>query len=377
MASSVEEISSNSKLQLEASEIRIPTQSIQTQQFGVSEFSSPEGNFKLEIKSSPILEPVNLVSSYTRLNVDNHEISLPEAHNSYKMVIDINKNSESSQFQQKEDCEKSFSGYSIPLGVDNRILSEIDLFDVNSAIIGHDSIGNSGLVDSESIFANDSSELVQSETDKSIDMETDIKLNMKLRCNSILEDSIANAKTEESNSGVITVSMPVDLNSEHDRDGGKGSEKRFSEFDVGTNLIIESVYKGQNSSEIPMELVPTVQNADAQQGLEDNVEKNKSHITTIESDSSMQKDKHQKSVESKSFAQIVDANSSTLNATIKVIPKTNGSKIGEVEMSYSNLMLGSAPYHSTLYGFFVDKPPNFNSVRYFASLMWKNMDWKT
>ncbi|KAI3510752.1 hypothetical protein L1887_17886 [Cichorium endivia] len=231
MASSVEEISSNSKLQLEASEIRIPTQSIQTQQFSVSEFSSPEGNFELEIKSSPILEPVNLVSSDTRLNVDNHEISLLEAHNSYKMVIDINKNSESSQFQQKEDCEKSFS---------------------------------------ESIFANDSSELVQSETDKSIDMETDIKLNMKLRCNSILEDSIANAKTEESNSGVITVSMPVDLNSEHDRDGGKGSEKRFSEFDVGTNLITESVYKGQNSSEIPMELVPTVQNADAQQGLEDN-----------------------------------------------------------------------------------------------------------
>ncbi|KAI3515871.1 hypothetical protein L1887_14776 [Cichorium endivia] len=290
MASSVEEISSNSKLQLEASEIRIPTQPIQTQQFGISEFSSPEGNFDLEIKSSPILEPVDLVSSDTRLNVDNHEISLPEAHNSSKMVIDINKNSESSQLQQKEDREKSFSGFSIPLGVDNRILSEIDLFDVDSAKIGLDSIGNSGLVDSESIFANDSSELVQSETDKSIDMETDINLNMKLRCNSILEASLANSKTEESDSGVITVSMPVDLNSERDRDGGKDSEKRFSEFDVGAKLITESVYKGQNSSDTLMELVPTVQNEDVQQGLEDNVEKNKSHITTIESDSSMQKD---------------------------------------------------------------------------------------
>ncbi|KAI3752016.1 hypothetical protein L2E82_23115 [Cichorium intybus] len=53
----------------------------------------------------------------------------------------------------------------------------------------------------------------------------------------------------------------------------------------------------------------------------------------------------------KSFAETVNTSSSSINANIKIIPKLNGTKIGEVEMPYSNLMLGSVPYHSTLYGF--------------------------
>ncbi|KAI3677444.1 hypothetical protein L2E82_51657 [Cichorium intybus] len=156
-------------------------------------------------------------------------------------------------------------------------------------------------------------------------METDIKLNMKLGCNSNLEASIANSKIEESNSGVI---------------------------------VVEAVYKVQNSSDIPMELIPTVQNEDIRQGLKENLENNKTPVTMIEPDSFMQKgnflqlnwtgmnekqvflnvktgyqlDKHQKSVESKSFAETVDSSSSSLNATIRVIPKRNGSNIGEVEI---------------------------------------------
>lgn len=163
------------------------------------------------------------------------------------------------------------------------------MFDVDSSKIDLDSIRNSGLVGSESIFATDSSELVQSEIDKSIDMETDIKLNMKLGCNSNLEASIANSKIEESNSGVIVVGMSVDSILECDRDGGKGVEKRFFGFDVGAKLITEAVYKVQNSSDIPMELIPTVQNEDIRQGLEENLENNKTPVTTIEPDSFMQK----------------------------------------------------------------------------------------
>ncbi|KAI3780120.1 hypothetical protein L2E82_10041 [Cichorium intybus] len=46
-----------------------------------------------------------------------------------------------------------------------------------------------------------------------------------------------------------------------------------------------------------------------------------------------------------SYAQTVSFNSNSVDATIKVIPKSVDSKVGEVEMPYSNLMLGSAPYH--------------------------------
>ncbi|KAI3670650.1 hypothetical protein L2E82_53795 [Cichorium intybus] len=53
----------------------------------------------------------------------------------------------------------------------------------------------------------------------------------------------------------------------------------------------------------------------------------------------------------KSFAETVNSSTNSLNANIKIIPKLNGTKVGEVEMPYSSLMLGSAPYHSTLYGF--------------------------
>ncbi|KAI3515889.1 hypothetical protein L1887_14794 [Cichorium endivia] len=61
----------------------------------------------------------------------------------------------------------------------------------------------------------------------------------------------------------------------------------------------------------------------------------------------------------KSYAQTVSFNSNSVDATIKVIPKLVGSKVGEVEIPYSNLMLGSAPYHSTLYGYFIEKPLGF------------------
>ncbi|KAI3494492.1 hypothetical protein L1887_40740 [Cichorium endivia] len=68
----------------------------------------------------------------------------------------------------------------------------------------------------------------------------------------------------------------------------------------------------------------------------------------------------------KSFAETIGDKSSTFSASIKHIPKVVGKNIGEVEMPYSSLMLGSVPYHSTLYGFFVGKPIAFNTVRYFA-----------
>ncbi|CAI9295451.1 unnamed protein product [Lactuca saligna] len=44
---------------------------------------------------------------------------------------------------------------------------------------------------------------------------------------------------------------------------------------------------------------------------------------------------------------------------------------GKVELPYADLMLGGAPYHATLYGFFVGKKLAFPTVNHFSFKMWK------
>ncbi|CAI9283425.1 unnamed protein product [Lactuca saligna] len=73
----------------------------------------------------------------------------------------------------------------------------------------------------------------------------------------------------------------------------------------------------------------------------------------------------------KSYARMVDSSNSVVDLNIKVIPKADGKPIGKVELPYADLMLGGAPYHATLYGFFVGKKLAFLTVNHFTFKMWK------
>ncbi|KAL7602282.1 hypothetical protein Lser_V15G27460 [Lactuca serriola] len=73
----------------------------------------------------------------------------------------------------------------------------------------------------------------------------------------------------------------------------------------------------------------------------------------------------------KSYARMVESTNIAVDLNIKVIPKEDGKPKGKVEMPYADLMLGGAPYHATLYGFFVGKKLAFPTVNHFSFKMWK------
>ncbi|CAH1443920.1 unnamed protein product [Lactuca virosa] len=73
----------------------------------------------------------------------------------------------------------------------------------------------------------------------------------------------------------------------------------------------------------------------------------------------------------KSYARMVESTSSVVDLNIKVIPKADGKPAGKVELPYADLMLGGAPYHATLYGFFMGKKLAFPTINHFAFKMWK------
>nr|KAJ0212400.1 hypothetical protein LSAT_V11C400156940 [Lactuca sativa] len=78
----------------------------------------------------------------------------------------------------------------------------------------------------------------------------------------------------------------------------------------------------------------------------------------------------------KSYARMVEATNTVVDLNIKVIPKVEGKSIGKVELPYADLMLGGAPYHATLYGFFVGKKLAFPTVNHFSFKMWKTFGLK-
>nr|KAJ0220884.1 hypothetical protein LSAT_V11C200101250 [Lactuca sativa] len=73
----------------------------------------------------------------------------------------------------------------------------------------------------------------------------------------------------------------------------------------------------------------------------------------------------------KSYARMVESTITAVDLNIKVIPKDDGKPKGKVELPYADLMLGGAPYHATLYGFFVGKKLAFPTVNHFSFKMWK------
>ncbi|CAI9261357.1 unnamed protein product [Lactuca saligna] len=73
----------------------------------------------------------------------------------------------------------------------------------------------------------------------------------------------------------------------------------------------------------------------------------------------------------KSYARMVEPTNIAVDLNIKVIPKEDGKPKGKVELPYADLMLGGAPYHATLYGFFVGKKLAFPTVNHFSFKMWK------
>ncbi|CAI9295452.1 unnamed protein product [Lactuca saligna] len=73
----------------------------------------------------------------------------------------------------------------------------------------------------------------------------------------------------------------------------------------------------------------------------------------------------------KSYARMVESTNNVVDLNIKVIPKVDGKPSGKVELPYADLMLGGAPYHATLYGFFVGKKLAFPTVNHFSFKMWK------
>ncbi|CAI9263408.1 unnamed protein product [Lactuca saligna] len=73
----------------------------------------------------------------------------------------------------------------------------------------------------------------------------------------------------------------------------------------------------------------------------------------------------------KSYDRMVESTNNVVDLNIKVIPKVDGKPSGKVELPYADLMLGGAPYHATLYGFFVGKKLAFPTVNHFSFKMWK------
>ncbi|CAI9295447.1 unnamed protein product [Lactuca saligna] len=73
----------------------------------------------------------------------------------------------------------------------------------------------------------------------------------------------------------------------------------------------------------------------------------------------------------KSYPRMVESTNTVVDLNIKVIPKVDGKPNGKVELPYADLMLGGAPYHATLYGFFVGKKLAFPTVNHFSFKMWK------
>ncbi|KAL4569291.1 hypothetical protein LXL04_024927 [Taraxacum kok-saghyz] len=71
------------------------------------------------------------------------------------------------------------------------------------------------------------------------------------------------------------------------------------------------------------------------------------------------------------FVQMLESKNSAVSCKIKILPKDPNKKIGVVEMPIENLISGSAPYSSTLIGFFIDKKLAFPTVKYFVMRMWK------
>nr|KAJ0221735.1 hypothetical protein LSAT_V11C200050550 [Lactuca sativa] len=78
----------------------------------------------------------------------------------------------------------------------------------------------------------------------------------------------------------------------------------------------------------------------------------------------------------KSYARMVESTNTAVDLNIKVIPKDDGKPKGKVELPYADLMLGGAPYHATLYGFFVGKKLAFPTVNHFTFKMWKTYGLK-
>ena len=78
----------------------------------------------------------------------------------------------------------------------------------------------------------------------------------------------------------------------------------------------------------------------------------------------------------KSYARMVESTITAVDLNIKVIPKDDGKPKGKVELPYADLMLGGAPYHATLYGFFVGKKLAFPTVNHFTFKMWKTYGLK-
>ncbi|KAL4579739.1 hypothetical protein LXL04_015903 [Taraxacum kok-saghyz] len=71
------------------------------------------------------------------------------------------------------------------------------------------------------------------------------------------------------------------------------------------------------------------------------------------------------------FAQMVDSNRRPIDSKLKSILRDPNKNHGIVEITVSNLLLGSAPYHTALFGYFIDKKLIFPTIKFYVNRMWK------
>ncbi|KAI3513204.1 hypothetical protein L1887_20531 [Cichorium endivia] len=174
---------------------------------------------------------------------------------------------------------------------------------------------DSGIVAFELKIASYSSDLVHKTIDSSIAMDSDPNLNSNLGCN-----LISKSRNLDENKMQGLNSTPIEIDNEKD-----GSVQTSSELPVLKDNFLHLDWNGIKGKEGNMDI--------------DNI---KVFANPLQTNVPM------------SYAETLNANSNSVDATIKVIPKLVDSKVGEVEMPYSNLMIGSAPYHSTLYRYFIE-----------------------
>ncbi|KAI3790981.1 hypothetical protein L2E82_04463 [Cichorium intybus] len=115
-------------------------------QNGTNGTNLEEDGFDLTSKSSLIMEFVEPISPYLKLQAETHEIRSSADHNSSKKVNEISIANESIQIQQFGVRKMKFLGISIPSEADNQTVTGIGLSDVDCAKNGHNFTNYSGLL---------------------------------------------------------------------------------------------------------------------------------------------------------------------------------------------------------------------------------------
>ncbi|KAI3790980.1 hypothetical protein L2E82_04462 [Cichorium intybus] len=376
-------------------------------QNGTNGTNLEEDGFDLTSKSSLMMESVEPISPDLKLQAETHEIRSSADHNSSKKVNEISIANESIQIQQFGVREMNFLGISIPSEPDNQTVTGIGLSDVDCTKNGHNFTNYSGLVGYDSIIDVDNPEFVHLSIENSIDSDKQLKVDddsIDSDCDNVMEKGIAKKKLgpdcsdmlleESKNRDKLVDCTIVDPNVVLDFDSIDDNIRKDKDLNLKAGDFYLNSSDGQgangsvlhgtcNQTEFGIDYGPDQQeNGDqikmGNEGMTDSsIEKhfpvlnsssdlankhinflnldwkgNKSEIVTIDIDKKKPTVNSKQTNDTKSFAETVNTNHNSISANIKLIPKLFGTKVGEVEMPYSNVMLGSVPYHSTLYGFF-------------------------